>query len=134
MAKVITDIHGFLEAVSDYLWDDDREILEQLVERFSENVVIAADRYAVADAMCRIATEEACMVEGWGDRDLLLEDPDIEWDRLIDECRDIDQEQVGYTYEAIKEAVKRIYTPSQCEEFVYRLMSNNPIPVAQTFI
>jgi len=119
MVKVITDVWGFVHAIQRQ-FGCDREILEQLVERFSENVVIAADRYAVADAMCRIVTEEACMVEGWGDRDLLLEDPDIEWDRLIDECRDVDQEQVGYTYEAIKEAVKRIYTPSQCEEFVYR--------------
>ena len=119
MAKVITNTYEFAQAIQRQ-FGCDREVIEQLVERFSENVVIAVDKESVAEAMRRIATEEAGMVEGWGDTDLLLEDPDIEWDRLIDECRDIDQDEVGFTYEAIEEAVEHIYSPSQCEEFVYR--------------
>ena len=119
MAKVITDIYGFAQEIQRQ-FGCDRQVIEALCDRFSENVVIAVDSESVAEAMRRIAGKEAGMGEAWGDTDLLLKDPDIDWDRLIDECRDIDQDEVGYTYEAIGEAVERIYTPSQCQEFAER--------------
>ena len=118
MAKVITDIYGFAQEIQRQ-FGCDREVIEALCDRFSENVVIAVDKESVAEAIRRISFNWAGR-KGWGNIDSLLEDRNIDWNRLIDECRDIDQEQVGYTYEAIGEAVERIYTPSQCQEFAER--------------
>ena len=118
MAKVITDIYGFAQEIQRQ-FGCDRQVIEALCDRFSENVVIAVDKESVAEAMRRVSFNWAGR-KGWGNIDSLLEDRNIDWNRLIDECRDIDQEQVGYTYEAIGEAVERIYTPSQCQEFAER--------------
>lgn len=118
MAKVITDIYGFAQEIQRQ-FGCDRQVIEALCDRFSENVVIAVDKESVAEAIRRISFNWAGR-KGWGNIDSLLEDRNIDWNRLIDECRDIDQEQVGYTYEAIGEAVERIYTPSQCQEFAER--------------
>ena len=118
MAKVITNIYGFAQEIQRQ-FGCDREVIEALCDRFSENVVIAVDKESVAEAIRRISFNWAGR-KGWGNIDSLLEDRNIDWNRLIDECRDIDQEQVGYTYEAIGEAVERIYTPSQCQEFAER--------------
>ena len=118
MAKVITNIYGFAQEIQRQ-FGCDRQVIEALCDRFSENVVIAVDKESVAEAIRRISFNWAGR-KGWGNIDSLLEDRNIDWNRLIDECRDIDQEQVGYTYEAIGEAVERIYTPSQCQEFAER--------------
>lgn len=99
MAKVITDIYGFAQEIQRQ-FGCDRQVIEALCDRFSENVVIAVDKESVAEAIRRISFNWAGR-KGWGNIDSLLEDRNIDWNRLIDECRDIDQEQVGYTYEAI---------------------------------
>lgn len=125
MAKVITDIHGFLGAISDYLWDDDREILEQLVERFSENVVIAGDRYAVAVNIVDIAGETITISDHYAIADKLLEDKNIDFDAIIDKYRDTDQDSVGYTYQALREAVLQVYTESQCVYFTQKMLEEN---------
>lgn len=111
MAKVITNTYEFAQAIQRQ-FGCDREILEQLVERFSENVVIAGDRFAVAHQITEIA--------GFGDPKLVIEDPNIDWDELIDEYADTDQAEVGYTYDSLEEAIPKFYTKEECQEIARR--------------
>lgn len=136
MTKVIKDTWGFAHAIQRQ-FGCDREILEQLVERFSENVVIAGDRYAVATTILKIACQKVLVADDRApvvdilgqpvailDRQALaaklLEDRDIAFDAILGEYRDTNQDEVGYTYYALEEAVLNMYTTWDCEEIVQR--------------
>jgi len=121
MAKVITDVWGFAHAIQRQ-FGCDREILEQLVERFSEDRVLTGDRFEIATTILRIAREENGVddEEEWGSASSILEDPDIDFDEIFRHYSNTDWVEVGFSYESLKEAVLRVYTPAQCEEFVQR--------------
>ena len=126
MAKAITDIFGLSERLKDLMaFDgDDRVLIDNLLEEFSENIVVAADSHAIATQIVEIArkyTEEG----GWGCPDLLEESPDIDFNRILDLYRDTDQDEVGYTYEAMKDAIFQVYTDSECVHFVQKSLEGN---------
>jgi hypothetical protein len=123
MTKVITDVHGFAQAIQRQ-FGCDREVIEQLCDRFSENVVIAGDSHAVAVQIAAIA-DEYTGEEGWACPDLLEESHDIDFNLILDKYRDTDQDEVGYTYEALKEAVLQVYTESQCVYFMQKSFEDN---------
>jgi hypothetical protein len=126
MAKAIRDIYGFTQALLEHLGGlhSDRAAIEAVCDRFSENVVIAADSHAVAVQIAAIANEYTGE-EGWACPDLLEESPDIDFNRILDKYRDTDQDEVGYTYEALREAVLRVYTESQCVYFTQKSFEDN---------
>jgi hypothetical protein len=123
MDKVITDTWGFAHAIQRQ-FGCDREILEQLVGRFSENVVIACDRRAVADRIQAIAYDYLGVASADRDDfvDSILGDPDIDFDLIIDKYQSTDQEDVGYSYFTLRETILAVYSAEQCEEFLQRAM------------
>lgn len=122
MAKVITDTWGFVHAIQRQ-FGCDREILEQLVERFSENVVIAGDRYAVAVHIIRVAKKAGYNFASTDPSDI-TEDETVKFDEIIDDFRENDLDGAGYTYFTIEESIKQVYTPEQCYEIVKRNCPN----------
>ena len=116
MAKVITDIYGFAQEIQRQ-FGCDRQVIEALCDRFSENVVIAAVRFDVAMAIIHIGNG------GMSSGDALQAQPiseqsDIDFDRILDRYQGTDWVDVGYTYEALKDAVLRVYTEEQCRAIV----------------
>lgn len=122
MSKVITDTLGFAHEIQ-RRFGCDREVLEQLIERFSENVVIAGDRYAVATHIIFVA-ERAGFDIYWANPDDILEDSTIEFDKILDHFRESDLDGAGYSYFTIEESIKAVYTPEQCHEIVKRNCPN----------
>lgn len=116
--KVITDVYGFAQEIQRQ-FGCDREVIEQLCDRFSENVVIAGDSYAVATHIIFVA-ERAGYDIYWANPEDILEDTSIEFDKILDKFRESDLDGAGYSYFTIEESIKQVYTPEQCYEIVIR--------------
>ena len=123
MAKVITDIYGFAQAIQRQ-FGCDREVIEQLCDRFSENVVIAGDSYAVATHIIRVA-EKAGYAIAWANPVNITEDETVDFDKILDDFRENDLDGAGYSYFTIEESIKQVYTPEQCYEIVIRNCLND---------
>jgi hypothetical protein len=119
MAKAITDICGLAQELQRQFGGDLLDI-GAVCDRFSENVVIAADSYAVAVDIVNIAGENITIEDHWTMAGKLLEDEGVAFDAILDKYRDTDQDSVGYTYRALTEAVLNVYSKSDCVEIVRR--------------
>lgn len=124
MAKVITDVWGFAHAIQRQ-FGCDRETLEQLVERFSENVVIAAERSDAAIAIVNIAGNQIDIDDHHETAGKLLEDPNIDFNRIIDEFRDVDWDSTGYSYETLVSTILEIWDEKECVAIVQRSLQND---------
>lgn len=122
MAKAITNIYGFAQEIQRQ-FGCDRQVIEALCDRFSENVVIAGDSYAVATHIIFVA-ERAGYDIYWANPEDILEDTSIEFDKILDKFRENDLDGAGYSYFTIEESIKQVYTPEQCYEIVKRNCPN----------
>jgi hypothetical protein len=122
MAKVITNVYGLAQEIQRQ-FGCDRDVIEQLCDRFSENVVIAGDRYAVATHIIRVAEKAGYSID-WANPADMVEDETIGFDHILDGFRGNDLDGAGYSYFTIEESIKTVYTPEQCYEIVKRNCPN----------
>ena len=127
MAKAITDIFGLSERLKDLMaFDrDDRGLIDKLLEEFSENIVVAAGKGDVALAIANIAES---FIGDIGDCQevvhKLLQDDEIDFDRILNEFRDVDWDGTGYSYETLEITILEILDSEECVELVQGVLNN----------
>lgn len=124
MTKAIIDIYGFTQEIQRQ-FGCDREVIEQLCDRFSENVVVAADRGDVAIAIVNIAGESITIEDHEEVADKLLDDPEVNFNRIIDEFRDVDWDSTGYSYETLVSTILGIWDEEECVAIVQRNLQDD---------
>ena len=119
MSKVITDTRGLTKAIQDK-FGCSYPSAQLLVDRFSNDVVIAGDYDSIAIVILHIARDFADRGRDWGNSDSLLADSGIKFEHILDRYRKTDWVEAGFTYEALREAVLEFHTEEECEQFVQR--------------
>jgi hypothetical protein len=118
MSKAITDIYGFAQEIQRQ-FGCDREVIEALVERFSQDIVIAADAHDAAIAVLDIAGIPGYPTfDRHGLASSLAESFGSDFDRILEAYRDTDWCDAGYTYGSLRDAVLQVWTEEECVEIV----------------